>query len=112
MQILKSRETKILSVGGYYARTSVKTVFSLNNEPIVVYPDLPIPLDYHCTLKVDNFVYCIGGRVTNESNRVFNLNLNETEMEWNKMAEMNNKRFIHGAAVFNDTFGSLWWLRW
>ena len=105
IKILKSRETKILSVGGYKTETSVKTVFSLNNESNVVYPDLPIPLDWHCTLKIDNFVYCIGGRTTNQSrsNRVFNLNLNETEMEWNEIAEMNNKRDSLGAAVFNDT---------
>ena len=105
IKILKSRETKILSVGGYQTKTSVKTVFSLNNESNVVYPDLPIPLDWHCTLKVDNFVYCIGGSTTNSSrsNRVFNLNLNETEMEWNEIAEMNNERDSHGAAVFNDT---------
>ena len=104
MKILKSRETKILSVGGYQSETSVKTVFSLTDEPNVVYPDLPIPLDWHCTLKVDNFVYCIGGKTINSrSNRVFNLNLNETEMEWNEIAEMNNKRDSLGAAVFNDT---------
>ena len=105
IKILKSRETKILSVGGYKTETSVKTVFSLNNKSNVVYPDLPIPLDYHCTLKVNNFVYCIGGRTTNSprSNRVFILNLNETEMEWNEIAQMNNKRDGHGAAVFNDT---------
>ena len=107
IKILKSRETRILSVGGYKTETSVKTVFSLNNEPNVrvVYPDLPIPLDYHCTLKVDNFVYCIGGRTTNSSrsNKVFNLNLNETEMEWNEIAQMNDKRSSHDTAVFNDT---------
>ena len=105
MKILKSRETKILSVGGWHTATQVKTVFSLNDKPNVVYPDLPIPLDYHCTLKVNNFVYCIGGRITDESisNRAFNLNLNETEMEWNEIAQMNDKRSSHDTAVFNDT---------
>ena len=105
MKILKSRETKILSVGGCHTTTKVKTVFSLNDKPNVVYPDLPIPLDYHCTLKVNNFVFCIGGKITDESisNRAFNLNLNETEMEWNEIAQMNDKRSNHDAAVFNDT---------
>ena len=105
MKILKSTETKILSVGGYHTATRVKIVFSLNDKPNVVYPDLTISLDWLCTLKVNNFVYCIGGGITKESlsNRVFSLILNETEMEWNEIVEMNDKRCKHDAAVFNDT---------
>ena len=105
MKLLKSSGIKIVSVGGYYTRTSVKTVYSLDDETNVVYPDLPIPLYYHRTLKVNNFVYCFGGIRTNlsKSNKVFKLNLNEADTKWNEMAEMINKRFDHGAAVFSDT---------
>ena len=105
IKLIKCAETKILSVGGYYKRTRVKTVFSLHHETNVVYPDLPIPLDYHRTLKINNFVYCIGGRTNTlkETNKVFSLNLNEADMKWNKMAKIKNKRYHHGAAVFNDT---------
>ena len=38
-----------------------------------------------------------------ESNKVIRLNLNEAEIKWNEMAEINVKRFDFGAAVFNDT---------
>ena len=103
MEVLKSKKSKILSVGGYYARTSVKTVFTLNNEPNVVYPDLPIPVYHHRSLKVNNFVYCIGGE-TNVSkiNKVFRWNVNEADTKWNEVAEINDKRSSYGAAVFND----------
>ena len=105
MELLKSKGTKILSCGGYNTETSVKTVFSLNEETNLVYPDLPIPLDLSRTLKVKKFIYCLGGRTTDLfiSNKVFRLNLSEVGMKWTEMAEMNNERSSHGAAVFNNT---------
>ena len=103
IKLIKSRETKILTVGGFPPKTSVKIVFSLDDETNVVYPALPIPVYYHSTLKVNNFVYCIGGTTLNsvQSNKVFRLNLNDVDMKWNEMAEMKNKRGVYGAAVFN-----------
>ena len=106
IKLINSRETKILSVVGCYtACIRVKTVFSLDDKSNIIYPDLPILFNYHCTLKVDNFVYCIGCTTNNssKSNKVFSLNLNEADMKWNEMAEMKNKRSSGGAAVFNDT---------
>ena len=105
MELLKKEETKILSIGGYQAKTNVKVVFTLDDKTNVVYPDLSISLRFHRTLKVNNFVFCIGGITKNlsKSCRVFRLNLNEPDMEWNEMAQMTCKRFDHGAAVFNDT---------
>ena len=106
MKLLKTRGTKILSVGGYHTGTDVKIFFSLDDETNVIYPDLPILFDQRCTLKVNNFMCCIGGRTINvyEPNQVFRLNLNEstTDMKWNEMPEMNNKRFDYGAAVYNN----------
>ena len=101
---IESKETNLLSTGGYNTETSVRIIYSLNDEINLVYPDLPIPLDFHRTLRVNNFVYCIGGRTQSilESNKVFRLNLDEVDMEWNEMAEMIKKRYDHGAAVFND----------
>ena len=102
MKVLKNRETKIFSVGGKYTGASVKAVFSLNRTTNIGYPDLPIRLDFHRTLKINNFVYCIGGRInkSSASNQVLRLNLNEVDMNWNKITEMNDKRCSHGAAVF------------
>ena len=104
MKLLKNRGTKILSIGGYYTE-SIKAIFCLDDEVNVIYPDLPIPLNQHCTLKINKLIYCIGGKVSNFSisNTVFRLNLNKAIMMWNEMAEMKDKRFDHGAAVFNDT---------
>ena len=105
MELLKSSGRQILSIGGYYEGKKVKLLYSLDNKTNVVYPDLPIPLYYHGTLRVNDFVYCIGGRTTNlsKSNKVIRLNLNEVDMKWNEMPELNNKRFAPGTAAFKNT---------
>ena len=61
MELLKTKGTKVLSIGGKYAETSVKIIYSLDDKTNIVYPDLPIPLSYSHALNVNNFVYCIGG---------------------------------------------------
>ena len=105
MEVLKNRGSKILSVGGLYTGTRLKTVYSLDDETNVVYPDLPIPLFNHCTIKVNNFIYCFGGRKKDLSitNKFFSLKLDEVNIKWNEVAEMINQRISFGAAVFNDT---------
>ena len=105
MKRLKYSGTKILSIGGYFTRGNIKTVFTLDDLIDVNYPDLPTPLDYHRTVKVNNFLYCIGGKKTgsSQSNKVFKLVLNRTNTKWTEMAAMKKKRRSHGAAVFNDT---------
>ena len=102
---LKSKGISILCIGGRYTETSVKLIFTLDDKTQIVYPDLPIPFRYSSALSVNNFVYCIGGNKIGSLilNKVFRLNLNETDMKWNEMAEMNDKRFDYGAALFNDT---------
>ena len=107
IQFLKTKGTKILSIGRKYTERSVKVIYSLDDKTEVIYPDLPIPLGYSRALKVNNFVYCIGGNEFGSLNlrKVFRLNLNEAtrNMKWNEMAEMNYRRLNHGAAVFKDT---------
>ena len=102
MVMLKSKGTKILSVGRYDTAYSIKTIFNLVDEINVVYFDLLILLHYHRILKVNNCVYCIGGKTSSFlcSNKVFGLNLNEADMKWNEIAEMKNERCGHGAAMF------------
>ena len=105
MELLKNKGTKILSFGGRYIESSVKRVFTLDDETNTIYPDLPTPLWYSCALNVKEFIYCIGGNKIGSiiSNKIFRLNLNETDMKWNEIADMNNRMHSYGAAVFNNT---------
>ena len=100
--------SKIISIGGRPGRTKakVKVDYILNSQTNESYPDLPISLDYHRSIKTNNFLYIIGGKDQNnqiESNQAFRLNLNEKVLKWEEIASMNVGRSAPGVAVFNDT---------
>ena len=102
---LKTKGTKIISIGGTRAKTKVKIVYSLNDKANEIYPDLPISLDYHRSIKTNNFVYVIGGKAGKkqvESSRAFRMNLNEKTLKWKEIGLMNVKRLCFGATVFDD----------
>ena len=101
---LKSKETKIISIGGTRTKAKVKVVFSLNNEAIEIYPDLPISLDYHCSIQANKFVYVIGGTNSDnqmKSHKALRLDLNEKFLKWEEICSI-NVRIAPGVAVFND----------
>ena len=101
---LKAKQTVIISIGGSELKTKVKVVYSLLDKVYKTYPDLPIALDFHCSIKTNEFVYVIGGiDIDNqiESNKVFRLNLSKKVLKWEEIASMNEKRRNHGVAVFD-----------
>ena len=103
---IKTKGTKIVSIGGRPTRAKTKVVYSLNGETTEIYPDLPISLDYHSSIKTNDFFYVIGGRDHDnqiQSNKAFRLNLNENVLKWEEIASMNVKRSAPGVAVFGDT---------
>ena len=103
---LKTKGTKIISIGGTKTKTKVKVVYSLHGETNESYPDLPISLHYHSSIKTNAFLYVIGGRDYDnqiESNKAFRLNLNENVLKWEEIASMNLRRGVPGVAVFDDT---------
>jgi len=95
--------SKILCIGGKGSK-SVAEVYNLSGESINKhYPDLPDALSYHCTLKVDNTIYCIGGAIEGdyeESTNIYRLNLKDAKLRWQKVASLAEKRSYFGAAVF------------
>ena len=64
----------------------------------------PKNLFYHNAVKLNDFVFCIGGAVDgncgNSSSMAYKLNLNGNS-EWEKVASMTEKRSCFGAAVFD-----------
>ena len=76
-------------------------IFSVSGKMLKNYPDLSHKLLDHCVIKLDDFVYCIGG--TEEryvTNHVHRLNLKNTNSEWEEVASMAEKRSYFGAAVY------------
>ena len=104
---IKTKGTKIISIGGTRTKTKVKVVYSLHGETNESYPDLPISLNSHHSIKRNNFVYVIGvGEAYDnqiESNKAFRLYLNEDVLKWKKIASMNFRRSSPGVAMFDDT---------
>ena len=56
-------------------------------------------------IEVKRFVYCIGGWSTKASegrtNKVYQLNLFEPNLQWREVASMSESRYYFGAAVYN-----------
>ena len=103
---LKTKGTKIISIGGLEKKRKGQVVYSLNKETKETFPDLPISLYFHCSIKTDNFVYVIGGRDHDsqmQSNRAFRLNLKEKVLKWEETASMNCRRGAFGVAMFGNT---------
>ena len=105
---LKETGSKILSIGGFKTPSKVIQVYSLLDEPAQQYPDLPIKVKNHCSLKLDNFVYCIGGQINDNddldvTSKVWKMDLEEKPMKWEQIAEMNQKRWQMAAAIYNGS---------
>ena len=105
IDLLKLKGTKIVSVGGYYSKTEVKVIYSLDNDDASsFFPDLPMPVLYHRALKLKDSIYCVGGRTDKKLclNEVFKIALKEERAEWLEIAPMSVKRQAPGAAVLGN----------
>ena len=102
---IDGKTSKIFSVGGYKAPKTISEVFSVSGNLLKTYPDLSCKLSDHCVLKVNDFVYCIGGNVdeiwSQPTNKVYRLNLKEPSSNWEEVASMAEKRSFFGAAACN-----------
>ena len=101
-------ESRILSIGGCLSPSKVFEVFKLHDEPPKQYPDLPMPLSGHCSIKMDNFIYCLGGVIRigdnrNITNKAWRLNLDSDHLKWEEIAAMTEKRRSMRAAVCFNT---------
>ena len=93
--------SKILCVNGRYPK-SVFEVCSVTGDTDRIYPRVPNKPCHHCLLRLNDFVYCIGGinQKSTITSKVFQLNLTEANMQWREVASMEKARFKFGAAVF------------
>ena len=103
------RERKIISLGGAKSLQSCIEVFSLSTEPQNFFPDLPIKLNSHCSLRLGDYIYLIGGessfgddKNTEISHIVWQLNVSDKVLKWKEKNHLNKKRFVIGGTVFRD----------
>ena len=96
-------KTRILCVGGKGSK-SVTEIYNLSGNSKKKYPDLLSSLSYHCALKLHDVLYCVGGSVDNDwtkpTNRVYRLDLKATDLKWEQVSSMIERRSIFGAAIF------------
>ena len=99
--------TKIICLGGKETGNRVIEVFNVNNTTMKSYPNLLFDLRNHCSLKLNNAIFCIGGLklydYRNVYDKVCQMKLEEANWRWEEVNPMNEKRSRMGAAVFNDS---------
>ena len=89
--------------------TSSVEVYSCCEKPQIIFPDLPIKLDCHSTLRSNKNVYCIGGRLRDHegneaiSFKTWQLPLNGENLSWKEVAPLKERCHLMGAAVFKDS---------
>ena len=95
----------IIQIGGQEKKVS--QIFSVSATK-TKFPDLPNDLSGHCAVVLHGCVYCIGGNEGNwsrsVSDKVYRMNLKETNLRWQKVESMSTKRHLFGAAIFGDNF--------
>ena len=100
--------SKIISLGGHRTRREVKDVFRLDKLPLLTYPDLPIKVHSHCSLKLNDTLFCIGGETSQSisakkpTNAVWKLNLCDSKSNWKKADPMKEKRCYLAAAIHQN----------
>ena len=90
----------VLTLGGQDTR---KEVFTVYRDDKNVYPALPQAADRHCSLELDDFVYCIGGyKLFSSTARVWRMRISDSNIEWEEVASMMVGRSEFGAAVYRN----------
>ena len=101
----KLKGSKLLSLGGKETPSKVYEVFNLFHETNPMYPNFPEEMSRHCSVKLNDFIYCIGGYdyCQGASNKVWRMKLTDDALKWTEVAAMNEKRHAMRAVVHHDT---------
>ena len=103
-------ETRIVSLGGIESHRQCIEVYNRSNGPQRKFPELPVNVINHCSLKMGNYVYLIGGESSCDGGEnvavlpsVWRFKVNDKLLKWKRMNSLNEKRYAMGSAVFRDT---------
>ena len=95
--------SKIFSIGGDNTPSKVCLIYNPFNYIPNDYPDVSLKgLTEVCAVKIDDFVFCIGGKVDKHvSSAVWRLNVTDRS-KWENMTPMLSERSRIGASVFGN----------
>ena len=103
---LKEKDSKLISIGGYYTRSKVFEVHNSRAKSKSIYPDLPVQLYYSKALVLEKCFYSIGGSFSDNgeevTNKVYQMNLSDGRTKWVEFRFLNESRCNVGAAVFRN----------
>ena len=106
--LVKFKESHLVGLGGSSNLRKVAVVFSLFQKTGQDYADFDVGLDCHCSLKFNNRIYTIGGRLKrgdklHATNEVVKINPKHKKSKWKTFPSMNEKRCLMGACVYRGT---------
>ena len=83
------RESHLIRLGGRRGSKKVNVVFSLSQDTHREYTNFDVGLDAHCSLKLNDHIYTMGGRFKGgdnfyTTNKVVKLNLKDENAKWEK----------------------------
>ena len=103
---LKEKNSKIISIGGFYTRSKVFEVYNVHGMSNSVYPDLPDEFYYSKAVTLDKCIYSIGGSFDPNNqkvtSKVYQMNLCDEEKQWIEIRPFNEARSHFGVAVFRN----------
>ena len=92
-----SHPSKILSLAGDETQNKVFVVYNNDGK---IYPTLPQKVSNKCSVKIDDFVYCIG--VVAGDFKVWRMKLYETYMKWEEVGSIKIDCYDCRAAVYKN----------
>ncbi|XP_078491172.1 kelch-like protein 12 [Ciona intestinalis] len=105
VQRAKEIEKSLISLGGKESLTKV-TKFDLQTNQWSQLPDLPVGGQSAAAVVIDDILYHIAGKLRTDGEEiatdiVYRMKLKKKVLKWEKVASMNVKRYVFGAAVLN-----------
>ena len=81
-------------------------VYNSSEKPPKLFPDMLYNSSYHCSVGLNQAVYCIGGmkcdNYTRTTNEVYRMNLNANVLNWAQVEPMTETRRFFGASIFGE----------
>ena len=103
----KLQASKLICLGGKNRTSKVSVVYDIDSDTSVNYPDFPTSLRFHCSLLLNDYVYCLGGDTANQkrpkgTDKVWRLYSKNQTLGWEQVAPMITKRYSMDAAAYGD----------
>ena len=103
----KQNATKIVSFGGKRCWNKVSEIYNYFKLSPSKYCDLPFSVEFCSFLEMHNYLFCIGGQTKDQDDKKCASNIVKMmslpDQQWVDVAPMNEKRYLMGCTVMNDS---------